>query len=845
MLDRKYFYTTDFKFWGLLPRAKRRYKLLSLLTTFPFRGDPTLKIKILDEALEENHPDRCQVIKEESRLAGTISNICDEAEICARGQLIKQPDGTVVINPNFYGLTGSEAKQLKSYLHIRPSQQRWNSNLLSRQDYNYSMDFLDSIDQDIPSGCWNLSLEQGGSVAYLKSLYWPEVPNLSTNAVNVEDAEMTECDDEKVVTMMDVLQEQQEFEEDANAVLGASDDKNCTYSKGYIKRQALYACLTCCSEAKEDPSKRAGVCLACSLTCHENHDLIELYTKRNFCCDCGNPKFNHPCQYTSKEKDLNNENKYNQNFSGLYCTCHRPYPDPDGVEEEMIQCIICEDWLHESHLEATVPSSDAYAEMICKGCMEKNDFLHDYGTYAVNGDADINMNDSDISICNGDTSKLNGVDEAEKEPANGEEVANMTVEESIAGGEEGAGNSNGEVTDNAVPTESENPSLTNDEQIEPKIGDPESSNINEEEFEDKLKESTEETAVENETNEQNTTDNEGTEKVEDAEKDPEEQNITDTESTEKVEDESQLNETGSKEQLSEDNSDVAATIDTENTTNVTTNDAEGETENKEVQEESSVSTKLSGDNDTNTEEAADQVNKDETEPKTNETETITNKEDIDEMPNEQPVNSQENEKDSAASNINDSIEKDTEMDESTKVEVNTSTTEDQTKENKRKLSTEDADDKVDVISVKKPKLEGSKCTRLRNERKVFKGATFWPSNFRQKLCTCNECIVMYQDLSVLFLIDPEDTVSAYETLGKEKTDGTASTQYEKGLEALSSLGRIQQINALTEYNKMRDKLLDFLKSFKDRKEVVKEDDIKAFFAGMKPKREPDGVYFCK
>ncbi|KAI8422863.1 hypothetical protein MSG28_006603 [Choristoneura fumiferana] len=173
MLDRKYFYTTDFKFWGLLPRAKRRYKLLSLLTTFPFRGDPTLKIKILDEALEENHPDRCQVIKEESRLAGTISNICDEAEICARGQLIKQPDGTVVINPNFYGLTGSEAKQLKSYLHIRPSQQRWNSNLLSRQDYNYSMDFLDSIDQDIPSGCWNLSLEQGGSVAYLKSLYWP------------------------------------------------------------------------------------------------------------------------------------------------------------------------------------------------------------------------------------------------------------------------------------------------------------------------------------------------------------------------------------------------------------------------------------------------------------------------------------------------------------------------------------------------------------------------------------------------------------------------------------------------------------------------------------------------
>lgn len=173
MADRKYYYTTDFNFWGLLPRAKKKYKFLSLLTTFPFRGDPSLKIKVLDEELEEDHPNRCRFMKEESRLAATLSNICDEAEVCARGQLLKQPDGMVVINPNFYGLTIPEAKYLKSYLHIRQPEQRWNTNLLTRQDYNYSMDFLDSIDQDIPNGCWNLTLEQSGSVVYLKNLYWP------------------------------------------------------------------------------------------------------------------------------------------------------------------------------------------------------------------------------------------------------------------------------------------------------------------------------------------------------------------------------------------------------------------------------------------------------------------------------------------------------------------------------------------------------------------------------------------------------------------------------------------------------------------------------------------------
>ncbi|KAG7305862.1 hypothetical protein JYU34_008404 [Plutella xylostella] len=173
--DRKYFYTKDFHYWTLLPKAKKKYKHLSLITSFPFRGDPTLKLKIDDEELEDDDPDKCKEMLEESRLAATVSNISEEAEVCARGQLLRRPDCTAVINPHFYGLDASEGKQLQSYLHVRPAQQRWNTNLLTRPDYNYSMDFLDSIDRDIPSGCWNLSLEQSGTVVYLKSLYWPGI----------------------------------------------------------------------------------------------------------------------------------------------------------------------------------------------------------------------------------------------------------------------------------------------------------------------------------------------------------------------------------------------------------------------------------------------------------------------------------------------------------------------------------------------------------------------------------------------------------------------------------------------------------------------------------------------
>lgn len=73
------------------------------------------------------------------------------------------------------------------------------------------------------------------------------------------------------------------------------------YSQGYM-RQALYACKTCCSD-----KIRAAVCLACSFHCHEGHELVELYTKRHFRCDCGNTKFNGKQCNLEKVLDLSQD----------------------------------------------------------------------------------------------------------------------------------------------------------------------------------------------------------------------------------------------------------------------------------------------------------------------------------------------------------------------------------------------------------------------------------------------------------------------------------------------------------------------------------------------------------
>ena len=49
----------------------------------------------------------------------------------------------------------------------------------------------------------------------------------------ISSLEKEECFEEEtnIITMVDVLKEEEELEDDAKAVLGGSDDKNCTYTR--------------------------------------------------------------------------------------------------------------------------------------------------------------------------------------------------------------------------------------------------------------------------------------------------------------------------------------------------------------------------------------------------------------------------------------------------------------------------------------------------------------------------------------------------------------------------------------------------------------------------------------
>jgi E3 ubiquitin-protein ligase UBR7 len=124
-----------------------------------------------------------------------------------------------------------------------------------------------------------------------------------------------------------------------------------------------------CNPPPANPSDSydaAGVCYACSVQCHGEHTLVEIFTKRNFTCDCGTTRFpeSSPCSLRINSEtntkggvhseEPNPNNKYNQNFQNRFCGCECDY-DPFQQKGTMFQCLglgthetggCGEDWWH-------------------------------------------------------------------------------------------------------------------------------------------------------------------------------------------------------------------------------------------------------------------------------------------------------------------------------------------------------------------------------------------------------------------------------------------------------------------------------------------------------------------
>jgi hypothetical protein len=165
----------------------------------------------------------------------------------------------------------------------------------------------------------------------------------------------------------------------------SEEGSQCTYPKGYLG-QEVYHCKTC--KNLERPN---GVCLACYLNCHLDHEVVEVGYKPNFRCDCGTGRIKSACKLVH-DKTENFKNVYNHNFEGRFCICDEP-DNEETRDDEMYMCSGCYDWFHEKCIKTSndshnfappnlhqkrlpaVPRDVENYMLLCKACISKVLFL--------------------------------------------------------------------------------------------------------------------------------------------------------------------------------------------------------------------------------------------------------------------------------------------------------------------------------------------------------------------------------------------------------------------------------------------------------------------------------------
>ena len=177
---------------------------------------------------------------------------------------------------------------------------------------------------------------------------------------------------------------------------------DCTYAQGAIS-QPIYSCITCTRTAEDGSVQYVALCGSCALRCHGDHDVEELYDKRDVRCDCPTllsrpsltpssslaslpspPSPPFPCCALNPADvpyPLNACNTYSHNYAARYCRCDGEHnPDVDV----MFQCDLCQDWFHERCITTPQPTPGEDDLFLCSACLgdPRYDFLVPYFVHA-------------------------------------------------------------------------------------------------------------------------------------------------------------------------------------------------------------------------------------------------------------------------------------------------------------------------------------------------------------------------------------------------------------------------------------------------------------------------------
>lgn len=100
---------------------------------------------------------------------------------------------------------------------------------------------------------------------------------------------------------------------------------------------------------------------------------------------------------------------------------------------------------------------------------------------------------------------------------------------------------------------------------------------------------------------------------------------------------------------------------------------------------------------------------------------------------------------------------------------------------------------------------------------------FATEGWRDLLCQCSSCLALYTKEDVSFILGEE---AIYED---DDDDDAESSILESGMKKLSEMDRVQMMDGMLAYNRMRDEIRSFLAPFSEQGKVVTEEDVRAFF----------------
>ncbi|XP_030051597.1 radial spoke head protein 9 homolog [Microcaecilia unicolor] len=182
--NRSVLYSLNCLDWSLLPPATENMILEASEVIGRFIGDPSheyeyasTRNKADEDKADEDDPvpdeEEIKSLKEEARLVATIALIDQESAVVPRGAYVKSPHGQVELNRSFQGLSMTEARKLTNYFHCTPTLNPQTKTLEEKAELDPAIDFLNSLEHDIPRGSWSLQFEGGNTVLVLRSLLWP------------------------------------------------------------------------------------------------------------------------------------------------------------------------------------------------------------------------------------------------------------------------------------------------------------------------------------------------------------------------------------------------------------------------------------------------------------------------------------------------------------------------------------------------------------------------------------------------------------------------------------------------------------------------------------------------